>query len=194
MKEKIDKKKEVKKQVKPEFARDELTETNKFINKCKKEIAFCTIKPVKTSKKDEMENQVLFRGKKICQICFSKVAFFTQYRFEKNSRSIFKHTNQDELEQAYKWVVDRVQEIEDKIDERKVTKKDKSNKSEKTKSNNIPIEEELNTLKDRMENLSVNHSGVKIPSRIDVHNEKLREFVESNGWGLNEDERIVLKV
>ena len=188
----MENKKENKKQVK--FERTDLMETNKFIKKCKKEIAFCTIKPVKTSKKDEVENQILFRNKKICQICFSKVAFFSQYRFEKNERSIFKPTNQAELNEAFAWVVARVQEIEDDFEERKVTKKDKSNKSEKTKSNNIPIEEELNTLKDRMENLSSNHSGVKIPSRIDVHNEKLREFVESNGWGLNEQERIVLKV
>jgi len=188
------KKVENKKQVKPTFDREDLLETTLFLKRCKKEIAFCTIKPVKTSKKDEMENLILFRGKKICQICFSKVAFFSQYRFEKKSRSIFKPTNQIELDEAFAWVVARVQEIEDDFEERKITKKDKSTKSEKTKSNNLPIEEELKTLKSRMENLSVNHSGVKTPSRIDVHNEKLRQFVESNNWKLNEEDRIVLKI
>jgi len=105
------KKKENKKQVK--FDRADLMETNIFLKKCKKMIAFCTIKPVKTSKKDEVENQVLFRNKKICQICFSKVAFFTQYRFEKKGRSIYKPTNQLELNEAFEWVVARVQELED---------------------------------------------------------------------------------
>ena len=176
----MEKKKENKKQV--EFDRDDLTETNNFLKKCKKEIAFCTIKPVKTSKKDEMENLILFRNKKICQICFSKVAFFTQYRFEKKGRSIFKPTNQDEIDQAYGWVINRVQKLEDDFEERKVTKKQKPEETKNTES--------VQDLEKRVENLSPKSNAIHIKNV----NDEILSWAESSNYKFVDDHTLKVRI
>ena len=97
------------------FARDNVEERDKFISKAKKEIKFLTVKEVGTSREGEREPVLLFRGKKVCQLAFSKVAFFSQYRFGKDGRSIFKPIDSDSLQVAYDWLTQRVQEIEDQL-------------------------------------------------------------------------------
>ena len=173
--------KEKPKKEESKFDRNNLEETGKFLEKCKKEIAFCTIKPVKTSKKDEMESQILFRGKKICQICRSKVAFFAQYRFEKSGRSIFKPVDQSGLDEAYDWTTNRVQEIEDardaKAQAKPVTKKPKSSK-----------EESVEDLEKRIENMSEKSNALHVSEITD----DILSWVESTDYKFVDDGHTLL--
>ena len=189
----MDVKKVEKEMLKHKFARDDLTETNKFIAKCKKEIAFCTIKLVKTSKPDEMESQILFRGKKICQICFSKVAYFSQYRFGATEKTIVKPTDEVMLLDCYEWVVSRVQEIEDLIDakvkakaEKKVVAKPKIAKTKKT------VEENISDIKERIASMSPKSNGIKFPKTVVGNEDWFKELVESEHYKVDTDNRIIM--
>ena len=169
------------------YARDNLVETDKFIAKCKKEIKFCTIKPVKTSKKDEMENQVLFRGKKICQICRSKIAFFAQYRFEKSGRSIFKPVDQSGLDEAYDWLVQKVQSIQDIIDEKALAKFEKAEKVAKKPKKTKPGET-VEDLEKRIENMSSKSNAIRVSEITD----EILSWVESTDYKLVDDGHTLL--
>lgn len=166
------------------FYRNNLDETNKFLEKCKKEIAFCTIKPVKTSKKDEMENQVLFRNKKVCQICFSKVAYFTQYQFGATGKTIFKPTSQSELDEAYDWTTNRVQELEDALNN-KEQKKTATKKPKKAKPGKVETVEDLET---RIENLSPKSNALHVSEITD----EILNWVESTDYKFVDDGHTLL--
>jgi len=161
------------------YARDDLDETNKFLKKCKREIAFCEIKPVKTSKEGELENQVLFRKKKICQICFSNVAYFSQYRFGADGKTIFKPTNQSELDEAYEWTVQRIQSIEDALDAKPV-KKSPIKKPTKTES--------VEDLEKRIEKLSPKSNALHVSEITD----DILSWVESTDYKFVDDGHTLL--
>ena len=167
------------------FARSDLKETNKFIAKCKKEIAFCTIKPVKTSKEGELENQILFRNKKVAQICFSKVAYFSLYQFGAIGKTIVKPTNQSEIDEAYDWIISRIQSIEDSLNnkERKkpVTKKPKKAKSSKVES--------VEDLEKRIENMSADTKGIHISNPTD----EILSWAESSNYKFVDGNTLLVK-
>ena len=164
------------------FARDDLTETNKFLEKCKKEIAFCTIRPVKTSKEGELENQILFRNKKVAQICFSKVAYFSLYQFGAIGKTIVKPTNQSEIDEAYDWIISRNQSIEDSLNN-KERKKPVTKKPKKASK-----EESVEDLEKRIENLSPKSNALHVSEITD----EILSWVESTDYKLIDDGHVLL--
>lgn len=168
------------------FDRNNLEETKKFLEKCKKEIAFCTIKPVKTSKEGELENQVMFRNKKICQICFSKVAYFSQYRFGKDGKTIVKPTDQNGLDECFDWTTGRVQEIENARDAKAQAKFEKAEKVAKKPKKTKP--ETVEDLEHRIENLSPKSNALHVSEITD----EILSWVESTDYELIDDGHVLL--
>ena len=168
------------------YARGNLEETNKFLEKCKKEIAFCTIKPVKTSKEGELENQILFRNKKVAQICFSKVAYFSLYQFGATGKTIVKPTNQSEIDEAYDWIVQRVQSIQDIIDSKELAKFEKAEKVAK-KPKKASKEETVEDLEKRIENMSPKSNAINVSNVTD----EILSWAESSNYKLDGNTLLV---
>jgi len=164
------------------FDRDNLGETKKFLEKCKKEIAFCTIRPVKTSKEGELENQILFRNKKVAQICFSKVAYFSLYQFGATGKTIVKPTNQSEIDEAYDWIISGIQSIEDSLNN-KEQKKPVTKKPKKASK-----EESVEDLEKRIENLSPKSNALHVSEITD----EILSWVESTEYKLVDDGHTLL--
>lgn len=164
------------------FARDNVVARDIFIKRVQKDCAFITIKNVKTSKPDELEPVILFRAKKICQLAFSKVAFFSQYRFEKSGRSIFKPVDQNGLDECFDWVTGRIQQIEDSLNNKEqkktVTKKPKSSK-----------EESVEDLEKRIENLSPKSNALHVSEITD----EILSWAESSNYKLVDGNTLLVR-
>jgi hypothetical protein len=185
----VDIKKVEKEMDKAKFARDNVVARDIFIKRVKKDCAFITIKNVKTSKPDELEPVILFRAKKICQLAFSKVAFFSQYRFEKSGRSIFKPVDQNGLDEAFDWVTNRVQEIEDALNNKEqkktVAKKPKIAKTKKTP------EELVGDIKNRVASMSAKSNGIAFPKGVLGNEDWFKTLTESEGYIVDLDNRVI---
>jgi len=180
-------KKEKTKKETDKYARDDLDETNKFLKKCKREIAFCTIKPVKTSKEGELENEILFRNKKVARVCFSKIAYFALYQFGAIGKTIVKPTNQSEIDEAYDWIVQRVQSIQDIIDSKAQAKFEKAEKVAK-KPKKASKEESVEDLEKRIENLSPKSNALHVSEITD----EILSWVESTDYKFVDDGHTLL--
>ena len=186
----VDIKKVEKEMDKAKFARDNVVARDIFIKRVKKDCAFITIKNVKTSKPDELEPVILFRAKKICQICFSKVAYFSQYRFGKDGKTIVKPTDDTMLQDCYDWVTNRVQEIEDALNS-KPEKKSPVKKPKKAKTNKTP-EELAEDIKTRVASMSKKSNGIKFPSGVVGTEPWFKELTESEHYKIDTDNRIIM--
>ena len=116
------KKVENKKQVKPNFDRDDHTFRDNWIKRALKEIKSLEVRETKTSRKGETEPSLFFRKVKVLQLAHSKKGYFTGYLYKPNSRQIIRVTHDDEAELLYELLMQRIQELEDLLCKPKIVK------------------------------------------------------------------------
>ena len=121
--------------------------------------------------------------KKICQICFSNVAYFSQYRFGADGKTIFKPTNQSEIDEAYDWTTNRVQELEDALN----NKEQKKTVTKKPKKANK--EESIEDLEKRIENISTDAKGIHISNPTD----EILSWAESSNYKFVDGNTLLVK-
>ena len=146
-----------------EFARDDHTFRDAWLKNVMKEFKEIKIKETKTSRPDEFEPVLVYRNKKVLQLAHSKVAFFTEYCFEKGKRSILKVKSNEDATQVLGWLKARIVEI-DVIEEKSV--KAKKVKSNDKKESVADIEERIKKMSPKSMALNLSNPSEEVLSWI----------------------------
>lgn len=179
-----------KKEINPEFAREDTKARDAWIQRAVKELGV-EIEHIKVNnEKTPTEPVINYLGKRICWCAPRSGMLWSNYLFGKDERTITKIRNNDEAEKDFEWLKKRIAEI-------KSEPKNQPPKTPKQKGKRkLPIktpEQHTKDLKERMAKLSDSHQGISIPTGIRGNEPWFKELVKTEGWVLDLSNRILAR-
>jgi len=179
-----------KKELNPEFAREDTKARDAWIQRTMKELNV-EVEHIKVNNEKTPTEPVLnYQGKRICWCAPRSSMLWSNYLFGKNERTITKIHNDGEAEKDFEWLKKRIAEIE------KEPKNQPPKTPKKGGKRKLPIkspEQHTKELKERIAKLTDNHQGISLPIGIRGNELWFKDLVKAEGWIVDIDNRILAR-